>query len=93
MGLRAASRMDVKAGTAADAWSAGLDFDFNTWLLSGEAWDKTLDLQVSYDGTNWQDSFEVDPERPIVFPFQAKSCRVKNNQAGENSTYQVAGLV
>lgn len=93
MGLRSASQMDVKAGTAADAWGAAMDFDFDTWLVSTECWDKALDIQVSYDGTTWQDTFEVDPDRPFVFPFQAASSRVKNNAAGQNSRYQVAGLV
>ena len=93
MGLRAASRMDVKAGDSADAWSDAVDFDFPTWLVSTESWDASLDVQVSYDGTNFQDTFEVDPDRPIVFPFQARSIRHKNTSAGQTSRYQLAGLV
>lgn len=92
MGLRSASQMDVKAGTAADAWSAAIDFDYDTWLVSVESWDQSLDVALSYDGTTWQDTFEVDPDRPFVFPFQAASTRVKNNTAGQNSRYQAAGL-
>jgi len=84
--------MDVKAGTAGDAWGAAMPFDFPTWLISSECWDKSLDIQVSYDGTNWQDAFEVDSERPFVFPFQAQSSRVKNHTVAQNSRYQVAGL-
>lgn len=93
MGLRAASKIDVKAGDSGDDWSAGVDFDFPTWLVSTECWDANVDLQLSYDGANWQDAFEVDPDRPIVFPFQARSIRHKNASAGQTARYQLAGLV
>lgn len=92
MALRAASKMDVKAGNAADAWSAALPFDFPTWLISAECWDNALDIRVTYDGTTYFDAFEVDPDRPFVFPFQAQASQVKNNAAGSTSRYQVAGI-
>lgn len=92
MGLRAASRMDVKSGDAGDAWSSAIDFDFPTWFVSAESWNANLDLQLSYDGSQFYDTFKVDPDRPILFPFQAKSIKVKNTQAGAVAEYQVAGV-
>lgn len=93
MALRAASQLDVKAGTATDALSAAIEMDFPTWLISAECWENSLDLTLTYDGTNYFDAFEVDPDRPILFPFQAVACKVQNNEAGKNSRYQIAGIV
>lgn len=90
MALRAARRMDVKAGDAADAWSADVAFDFASWLVSAECWTNNLDIRLTYDGVNYYDSFEVDPDRPIVFPFEARACQVKNAETDKTSRYQVA---
>lgn len=92
MGNKAASKMDVKQGTSADAWSAALDFDFATWFLLAESWTNLIDIQVSYDGTTWQDTFKIDPDRPLLLLFCAKSIRVKSNQAGAAADYQAAGV-
>lgn len=92
MGLRAASSLDVKSGDAADAWSAAIDVDKATQFLSLECWDENLEVQLSYDGTNFLDAFEIDKDRPIVFPFQAKSMKVRNKSAGSTSRYQAGAF-
>ena len=84
--------MDVKAGTAADAWSASLVYDLQTRVVSQECWDASADIRLSNDGTTYGDSFEVDPDRPLVLVFSAASMQVKNNAAGSNARYQSAGL-
>lgn len=92
MALRAANKMDVKAGDAGDNWSADIAFDFSTWIISSECWANPLDMRLTYDGTTYYDSFEVDPDRPIVFPFEARKCQVKNNQETSTARYQIAGV-
>ena len=91
MAGRAASKADVKSGTAADAWSAAIEFDFPTLWISMECWTESLDIALSYDGSTFQDTIEIDPDRPLLLPFQAVSFRVKNAEAGKNSRYQVIG--
>jgi len=92
MGVRSASRIDVKTGTAGDAWSAAIPFDFATWLVSLECWNNNMEVQLSYDGTTWLDAFEIDIDRPFMPPFQARSFRIRNKTAGYNSIYQSAGI-
>ena len=93
MGLRAARRMDVEAGEdAGDDPGTTLTFDFPTWLVSAECWDNALTVSLSYDGITDQDAFEVDPTRPFLFPFEARSAKVQNKDEGMASRYQVAGL-
>ena len=93
MGLRAASKMDVKQGTAGDAWSSAIEYDFQTWILSFECWNESLDVQLSYDGIEYQDAIKIDPDRPLVIPFAARSEKVKNTESGKDSEYQTVGVV
>ena len=91
MGWRPSTRMDVKAGDATDAWSAGLAFDFQTRIISSECWDENLNIRLSNDGgTTYNDAFEVDVDRPFVFPFSASHIQVQNKTAGSTSRYQGA---
>lgn len=92
MAFRPASKMDVKSGDAGDDWSAAILLDFATRLLLLECWDNALLVVISYDGITFQDEFEVDPDRPLVIPFQAQAVKVKNKEATKTSRYQVGGL-
>jgi len=85
--------MDVKSGAnAGDAWSGDIDFDTVTRLVSLECWDEAMDVVLSNDGVNWNDSFEIDPDRPLVLPFAAFTHRVKNSAVGVIARYQTAGM-
>lgn len=91
MGWRPSTRLDVKTGTAIDAWSADIAIDFQSRLISSECWDNNLNIRLSSDGgTTYNDAFEVDVDRPFVFPFSATHLQVQNKTAGSNSRYQGA---
>ena len=93
MVFRPVRDMDVKAGTGTDAWSADIDFAWQTRLMSLECWDENLNVQLSNDGgTTFGDPFEVDKDRPLVIPFAARTMQVQNKTPGSNSRYQVAGM-
>jgi len=92
MAFRSASKIDPLAGDAADAWSAALPLAFYTTYLSLECWANALEVQLSYDGTTFQDAFEIDKDRPLIIPFQARAVKVKNKDAGSTARYQIAGL-
>jgi len=91
MGWRPSRRLDVKAGNAADAWSADIPIDFQSRIISAEAWDENLNIRFSNDGgATYSDAFEVDIERPFVFPFSASDIQVQNKTPGSVSRYQGA---
>jgi hypothetical protein len=93
MAFRALSTMDVKSGLdAGDPWSANIDFDRVTRLVTLECWDEPMDVMLSNDGTNFGDPFEIDPSRPLVLPFAASTHRVKNTTVGDTARYQTAGM-
>ena len=93
MAFRPDRKLDAKTGTAADAWSADIDLDWQTRLLSLECWDENLNVKLSNDGgTTFGDAFEVDKDRPLVIPFAARTMQVQNKTPGSNSRYQVAGM-
>lgn len=92
MAFRSASKIDPLTGDAADAWSAALTLAFATSWLTLECWDNALEVQLSYDGTTFQGTFEIDVDRPLVIPFQARAIKVKNKDAGSTSRYQIGGL-
>jgi len=92
MAFRSTSKIDPLTGDAADAWSAALPLAFYTTYLCLECWDNALEVQLSYDGTTFQDAFEIDVDRPWIIPFQARAVKVKNKDAGSTSRYQIAGL-
>jgi len=84
------TQLDVKAGSAIDAWSAAIVSDFQSRIVSAECWDANLNIRFSNDGTTYSDPFEVDTERPFVFPFSAATLQVQNKSAGSVSRYQSA---
>lgn len=91
MGWRPSTRLDVKAGSAIDAWSANIPIDFKSRLLTAESWDENLNIRLSSDGgTTYSDAFEVDVDRPFVFPFSASAMQVQNKTAGLVARYQSA---
>ena len=91
MGWRPSTRLDVKAGNAIDAWSADIPLDFQSRIIMAECWDENLNIRLSNDGgTTYSDAFEVDKERPFVFPFSASDIQVQNTTAGMTSRYQSA---
>ncbi len=91
MGWRPSTRLDVKAGTAGDAWSADIPLDFQSRLMLAECWEENLNIKLSNDGgTTYSDAFEVDSSRPFVFPFSASDIQVQNKTAGSASRYQSA---
>jgi len=91
MGWRPSTRLDVKSGSAIDAWSASLPIDFKSRLLTAECWDENLNIRLSNDGgTTYSDPFEVDVDRPFVFPFSASDLQVQNKTAGLVARYQSA---
>ena len=93
MAYRALSTIDVKSGAdAGNAWSADMDFDRVTRMVSLECWDEAMDVVLSNDGTTFGDSFEIDPTRPLVLPFAAFTHRVKNKAVGDVARYQTAGM-
>lgn len=94
MAFRSLSDMDVKSGAdAGNAWSASVAFDFATRVLSIEAWNNNMDIRFSEDDSVYTDPFEVDPDRPLVIPFQTRYHQHKNETSGAVSKYQVAGMV
>ena len=93
MADRALSTIDVKSGAdAGDAWSADIDFDRVTRLVSLECWDEAMMVLLSNDGVTFGDEFEIDPTRPLVLPFAAFTHRVKNKAVGVIARYQTAGM-
>lgn len=91
MAWRPSTRLDVKAGNAIDAWSADIPWDFKTRIVSAECWDENLNIRLSADGgVTYNDAFEVDENRPFVFPFSATHLQVQNKTPGSISRYQGA---
>lgn len=91
MGWRPSTRLDVKAGSAIDAWSADIPFDYQTRLISSECWDENLNMRLSSDGgATYNDPFEVDIDRPFIFPFSASDIQVQNKTPGSTTRYQAA---
>lgn len=91
-GTRSGSRMDVKSGNdAGNAWSATVLFDFPTRQIMLESWNNSYDIRLTYDGTNFYDDFEIDPDRPLDLWFQALGFQIKNSVVGAVSKYQVIG--
>lgn len=94
MAFRSLSDMDVKAGVdAGNAWSASVLFDWPTRVMTLECWNNNMDIRFSEDDTVYTDIFEVDPDRPLVIPFQTRYHQHKNETVGAVSKYQVAGMV
>lgn len=94
MAFRSLSDMDVKSGAdAGNAWSASVVFDFETRVLSMECWGNNMEIRLSEDDSVYTDSLEIDPDRPLVIPFQSRYHQHKNETVGKVSKYQVAGLV
>jgi len=91
MAWRPSTRLDVKAGAAVDAWSADIPIDFQSRIITAECWDENLNIRLSHDGgTTYSDAFEVDVDRPFMFPFSASAIQVQNKTPGSNSRYQSA---
>ncbi len=91
MAWRPSTRLDVKAGNAADAWSADIPFDFKSRIVTAECWDENLNVRLSNDGgTTYSDAFEVDVDRPFVIPFSASHLQIQNKTAGSTARYQSA---
>lgn len=91
MGWRPSTRLDVKAGNATDAWSADIPIDFQSRIVSAECWDENLNIRLSHDGgTTYSDAFEVDIDRPFVFPFSSSHIQIQNKSAGSTARYQSA---
>ncbi|KKN57104.1 hypothetical protein LCGC14_0565760 [marine sediment metagenome] len=91
MGWRPSRRLDVKAGNATDAWSADIPLDFQSRIISAECWDENLNIRLSNDGgATYSDAFEVDPDRPFVFPFSASDIQIQNTTGGSTARYQAA---
>ena len=91
MGFRPSTQMDVRPGTAGDAWNDPVfTVDFTSRFVSIIPEENDLDVSFSNDGTNWLDTFKVLTTAPIHdMPFSARKVRVKNSSAGDNSDYQV----
>ncbi len=85
--------VDTKTGTAADAWSVIIDFDWSTRHITLRCVGNNLDIQLSNDGTTFSDSMEIDVNAPLSIPFSAKAMRVRNANAGQASVYHVSGLI
>ncbi len=89
MAFRPSTRMDVKAGDAGDSYSGGMPSDFPSRFISAESWTNAMMIKLANDGSTFTDEFEIDPDRPIVFPFAARAVDVKNKQSGLTARYQV----
>lgn len=93
MGFRTLSRLENEAGAdAGNAWSGDLPFSLSMRMVSLETWNNNADFMLSYDGTNFYDSFEIDPDRPLVLLFQTAAIRRKNTIVGAISKFQVLGM-
>lgn len=89
-GTRSGSQMDVKSGIdAGNSWSATVLFDFPSRSVKLESWNNSYDIRLTYDGTNFYDDFEIDPDRPLDLWFQALGYQIKNAISGAVSKYQV----
>lgn len=94
MAFRSLSDMDVKSGAdAGNAWSASVVFDWPTRVITLECWDNNVEIRLSEDDTVYTDALEVDPDRPLVIPYQGRYHQHKNETSGKVSKYQFAGLV
>ena len=91
MAWRPSTQLDVNAGNAADAWSADIPLAFQSRILTAECWDENLNIRFSNDGgTTYSDAFEVDVDRPFIFPFSASDIQIQNKTPGSVSRYQSA---
>lgn len=88
-GVTISVRMDVKDGTAADAWSATMIGDFQSRHLAFQAFDEDIDVRVSHYGFDFQDPYHVRTTTPIKFPFSARAVQVRNHTPGLAGDYQI----
>jgi len=85
--------VDTKTGTATDAWSATINFDWATRYITLRCVGNNMDLQLSNDGVTFSDAMEIDVNAPLSIPFSASAMRVRNANAGQVSVYHVSGLI
>lgn len=84
---------DVHPGTAADAWSAYVAFNWPTLYIILEAFDNNLDIGLSVDGgVTYKDEKQVTVANPMIIPFTATGFRVRNATPGLVADYEIAGL-
>lgn len=93
MGFRTLSQLENESGAdAGNAWSAAIPFSLSMRMVSLEVWNNNTDFRLSYDGTNFYDSFEIDPDRPLILLFQTAAIMRKNTIVGAISKFQVLGM-
>lgn len=84
--------MQVFKGDAPDEYAAIQTFSKKSAILLLQVWQNPGIFQLSYDGVEYQDEVEVDPEKNLgswFHRYEAKGFRVKNKAAGSVAKYQV----
>lgn len=83
----------VHPGAATDAWSAYMAFNWVSLYVLLECWTNPLDVQLSDDdGVSYKPVKEVTAGSPLLIPFTATGCRVRNAVSGSNSRYEITAL-
>jgi hypothetical protein len=88
-GVTISTRMDVKRGTAGDAWSGSLVGDFQSRHLAFQAFEEDIDVRVSHAGFDFQDYYHVATTTPVKFPFSARAIQVRNHTPASAGDYQI----
>lgn len=89
------TKVDVKDGSAPDAWSAAIQFDWATQQVLVRCTTFNMFIQFSYDGVNFQQDriLITAGEVPLPIKIQAKAFRVRNAAGGSVAAYEVIGLI
>lgn len=93
-------RYDVHAGSAGDGYadSGIMTFEWqekpgNSVILILRVWDKPAYIVLSYDGTDFGDEIEVDPnDPPLQIPYSARSFQIRNKTAGDTARFQIVAF-
>jgi hypothetical protein len=88
-GVSTSVRMDVKSGTATDAWSGSIISDFQSRHIGFQAFDEDIDVRLSHSGFAFQDAYRVAVNTPTRFPFSARAVQVRNHTPGDTGDYQI----
>jgi len=88
---RVPSAYDVFRDSAADDYGAMLPFTDQSIYILAQVWQQKALIQLSYDGTTYEEELEIDPEKEfgsIIRKFAGRGFRIKNKDAGAIARYQ-----
>jgi len=84
-------RNDTKTGNAPDSYGTALAFDAVCHSVDVFVFDNAALVKRTWDGTNYDDEFEIPADSVFSFDAKTHSINIKNKTSGSTARYSIIG--